>query len=208
MTTPTTDPAPKKPGHGPRGVKHSLRMTEGQKRALRNLDKKHLIHRGRPPGSRDKALVALSELIKLAAELNGSDGNGKDGLQGWLREMCKKYPRQYLTLLGKLLPLEIKVQAQPPPLKVFQFTEDMLARFTPEQRRQLEAILGSAAGVTPTSPSFDASGRGVREDDRRCRRADEERDAQPRRRDAGQQRVLIPDGRVARGRRPARKICP
>lgn len=155
MTT-ITDPAPKKPGHGPRGVKHSLRMTEAQKRSLRNLDRRHLVHKGRPPGSRDKALTTLAELIKLAAELNGSDGNGKDGLQGWLREMCSRYPKQFLTLMGKLLPLEIKVQARPPPVKVFQFTDDMLACFTPEQRDQLEAILAEAAGVMPTAPTFDA----------------------------------------------------
>ncbi len=156
MTTITTDPAPKKPSHGPRGVKHSLRMTEGQKRSLRNLDKKHLVHKGRPPGSRDRALVTLAELIKFAAELNGADGRGKDGLEGWLREMCRRYPKAFITLMGKLLPLEVKVQAQPPPVKVFEFTPDMLARFSPEQRAQLEALLGGAAGVMPSAPKFDA----------------------------------------------------
>ena len=125
-----------------------------------NLDKvrdvKNLIHRGRPPGSRGKDMVVLSELIKYAAELNGSDGKGKDGLQGWLRTMCARYPKQFLSLMGKLLPLEVKVMQQPPPVRIFEFTDDMLARFSPEQRAQLETLLGGAAGVMPAAPTFDA----------------------------------------------------
>jgi len=147
----STDAAPKRKG----GKRVSPKLSSALHRAanaMAPLPRKGPLGSGRPVGARGKDVRVLSELIKAAAELNGSDGKGKDGLEGWLREMCKRYPKQFLSLMGKLLPLEVRVQAQPPPVKVFQFTDEMLTRFTPEQREQLERLLGGVSGNAPPSP--------------------------------------------------------
>jgi hypothetical protein len=54
----------------------------------------------------------LKEAILQAAALTGHDGNGKDGLEGYLRQLAEKEPRAYAGLLGKVLPLELRGQVQ------------------------------------------------------------------------------------------------
>lgn len=63
---------------------------------------------GRRPGQTTRSTRILKDAMLMAAEINGSDGKGKDGLQGYLTMCAHKYPRQYMLLLARLIPLDVK----------------------------------------------------------------------------------------------------
>jgi hypothetical protein len=54
----------------------------------------------------NRATKMLKEAILLAAELEGSDGEGKDELVGFLRKVAKEDRRSFVMLLGRVLPLQ------------------------------------------------------------------------------------------------------
>jgi hypothetical protein len=62
---------------------------------------------GRTKGTPNKTTKLLKEAILMAAELEGSDGKGKDQLVGYLRRLAKNYPKTFSVLLGRVLPLQI-----------------------------------------------------------------------------------------------------
>ena len=66
---------------------------------------------GRLPGVRNRSTRLLKEAILMAAELEGSDGNGKDGLIGFLRRIVKEDIRAFAMLLGRVLPLQIDTKS-------------------------------------------------------------------------------------------------
>jgi hypothetical protein len=49
----------------------------------------------------------LRTLILDAAAAIGFDGGGRDGLLGYLKYAASTYPKQYMALLSKVLPLQI-----------------------------------------------------------------------------------------------------
>ena len=49
----------------------------------------------------------LRECVLMGGEIVGSDGNGKDGLTGYLTNIARTDPRAYLALLGRLVPLQL-----------------------------------------------------------------------------------------------------
>jgi hypothetical protein len=49
----------------------------------------------------------LRTLILDAAAAIGFDGGGRDGLLGYLKFAASTYPKQYMALLSKVLPLQI-----------------------------------------------------------------------------------------------------
>jgi hypothetical protein len=65
---------------------------------------------GRPRGARNRTTTALKEAILLAAERTGFDGEGADGLEGYLRHLAQTEARAFTGLLGKVLPLELRGQ--------------------------------------------------------------------------------------------------
>lgn len=62
---------------------------------------------GRPKGSPNKTTAALKEAILLAAEQVGEDGEGYDGLTGYLRRVAKEDVKAFSGLLGKVLPYQL-----------------------------------------------------------------------------------------------------
>lgn len=65
---------------------------------------------GGPPrkkGLQNKITRVLKEAIVLAAEQIGEDGNGKDGLVGYLRRVARSDPKTFCALLGRIVPLQI-----------------------------------------------------------------------------------------------------
>ncbi len=58
---------------------------------------------GRPPGVQNKNTTLLKDAIIKAA----ADAGGKDGLVGYLLKQAKENPQSFLTLLGKVLPLQV-----------------------------------------------------------------------------------------------------
>jgi hypothetical protein len=78
------------------------------------IDRKRLPDKPRsmPPrrkkGVPNKTTRILKEAILVAAECEGNDGKGKQGLVGYLRGVARKHPKEYTHLLGKVLPLEVQ----------------------------------------------------------------------------------------------------
>jgi hypothetical protein len=63
-----------------------------------NGTRKRLSHR---PGA------VLKDAILYAAQQVGEDGEGLDGLVGFLRSIAKKDPRTYASLLARVIPLQV-----------------------------------------------------------------------------------------------------
>ena len=61
---------------------------------------------GRQAGTHNTTTKLLKECILMAAELEGSDGNGKDELVGFLRRLANEDIRAFAMLLGRVLPLQ------------------------------------------------------------------------------------------------------
>lgn len=62
---------------------------------------------GRPRGKSNKTTSTLKEAILAAAEQVGHDGQGKDGLTGYLKKVAETDVKAFSTLLGKVLPLQL-----------------------------------------------------------------------------------------------------
>lgn len=61
---------------------------------------------GRPKGSVNKTTALLKEAILKAAEAAG--GGGEEGLTNYLTTQAKDTPTAFLSLLGKVLPLQVQ----------------------------------------------------------------------------------------------------
>jgi hypothetical protein len=59
--------------------------------------------KGRPPGALNKTTALLKDAILIAATKAG----GKGGMAGYLEEQAKENPGPFLSLLGKVLPLQV-----------------------------------------------------------------------------------------------------
>lgn len=84
---------------------------------------------GQKVGSVNHTTKLLSEAILLAAELEGSDGAGKDKLVGFFRRVAKEDPRAFGMLLGRVLPLQAESNTDSVPVTY---------RTVEEVRRELE----------------------------------------------------------------------
>jgi hypothetical protein len=79
----------------------SKQQTDTAKRLPPNAGK------GRPAGSPNKTTTALKEAILAAAEAVGADGEGSEGLTGYLKKVAKEDVKAFSGLLGKVLPLQV-----------------------------------------------------------------------------------------------------
>lgn len=62
---------------------------------------------GRAKGTPNKTTKALKDAILMAAEATGCDGEGKDGLVGYLKHVAASDVKAFSTLLGKVLPMQV-----------------------------------------------------------------------------------------------------
>lgn len=62
---------------------------------------------GRPKGSVNRTTALLKDAIIRAAELTGSDKQGRDGLVGYCRFLAAEEPKAFTQLLGKVLPMQV-----------------------------------------------------------------------------------------------------
>ena len=63
--------------------------------------------RGAKPGSHNRVTNVLKDAILYAAERCGEDGNGRGKLVGYLTRIAKRYPKEFTTLLARVLPLQL-----------------------------------------------------------------------------------------------------
>jgi hypothetical protein len=59
--------------------------------------------KGRPPGALNKTTALLKDAILIAATKAG----GKGGMAGYLQEQAVANPGPFLSLLGKVLPMQV-----------------------------------------------------------------------------------------------------
>ena len=68
---------------------------------------------GRKKGSHNKVPYDLKrELVEAAAEV-GFDGEGEQGLRGYLKHLAIRYPKCFANLLGKVLPINFTPDPAP-----------------------------------------------------------------------------------------------
>lgn len=83
-----------------------IRITEKVKKPrgfVKGMEKRG----GRAPGTPNKVSVLLKDALIKAAEAEGLDRKGKDGLIGFLRMLSRREPAVYGRLLEKLLPYQL-----------------------------------------------------------------------------------------------------
>lgn len=83
---------------------------------------------GRKAGTPNKTTVALKEGLILAAEAEGSDKKGKDGLVGYLRTLARREPAVFGRLLEKLLPYQLTGKDGGPVVMEHTTKETLIAR--------------------------------------------------------------------------------
>ena len=98
MMPPNTSKEPWTPLQPPQPSTKEVAITEP---AYPNLTKSG---KGRPKGAKNKVNTLLKEAILLAAEEHGSDGEGKDGLKGYLSMVARADLKTFCGLLGRILP--------------------------------------------------------------------------------------------------------
>ena len=117
---------------------------------------------GRAKGSKNKIPYDLKrDLVEAAAEV-GFDGEGDQGLKGYLKYLAIRHPKAFSHMLGKVLPLQITSDAPiggqtlsvniiSVPTDTYLSAEDM-ARMRGEPMRTVEHV-PSVEPVTPTEPA-------------------------------------------------------
>lgn len=74
---------------------------------------KRPVNAGRKRGSTNKTTGILREAVLLAAEQTGDpDKRGGDGLVGYLRYVAREYPPAFVSLLARVLPLQVRVDTK------------------------------------------------------------------------------------------------
>ena len=99
---------------------------------------------GRPKGIPNRTTAMLRHAIFLAAELEGSNQKGKDGLIGYIRALARYEKKTYVTLLAKCLPQRIQADLDPNSLMAKLLQTASATRALREQQQQ-----GTMIDVTP-----------------------------------------------------------
>lgn len=84
---------------------------------------------GRKKGQQNKMTKLLKEAIIEAAEYEGQDGRGKDGLVGFLRTLSRREPAVFGRLLEKLLPYQLTGKDGSPMQMIHSTKEQVVERF-------------------------------------------------------------------------------
>lgn len=98
--------------------------TEKRRGFVKGMEKKG----GREKGTRNKTTVLLKEAIIMAAECEGLDRKGKDGLVGFLRMLSRREPAVFGRLMEKLLPYQLTGKDGSPMQVVHSTKQQLLER--------------------------------------------------------------------------------
>jgi hypothetical protein len=86
----------------------------------------------------DKYTTMIKTLVLDAAGDLGYDGNGLDGTRGWLRRQAKDLPRDYLKLMGKLMPQYIALEMRTQINAMFRMSTEREYESVEDARKALE----------------------------------------------------------------------
>jgi hypothetical protein len=105
---------------------------------------------GRRKGSTNRIPRLLKDAILEAAEIEGFDGEGRDGLVGFLRAKSRTEPAAFLGLMGKVLPLQINAKVQAEMTVTGKFGNANIKSMTLEEKQAaLAEILGLTRPLLP-----------------------------------------------------------
>ena len=65
---------------------------------------------GRKPRIENRLPKLVKDAVLMAAEANGSDGKGKDGLLGFMLRAIDEDFRGFLMLLGRIMPMQVETR--------------------------------------------------------------------------------------------------
>ena len=68
---------------------------------------------GRPKGTPNRVTVVLKQAVMLAAEDVGEDGNGLDGVRGYMRRLAINEPSVFAQLLRRIMPVQVRTDIDP-----------------------------------------------------------------------------------------------
>lgn len=123
---------------------------------------------GRKKGVANQSTRILKDAILMAAVEVGNDGSGTEGLVGYLKRIALEEPRSFVTLLGKVMPLQITGDKSRP--VVLELSMDKIAELPLDRLEALRSVLqmidqGGAGdlsqleGLVPRTGDGDAYGR-------------------------------------------------
>jgi hypothetical protein len=105
---------------------------------------------GRKKGIPNRTTSVLKQAIIAAAEAVGSDGNGRDGLTGYLQMIAEKHPKEMCYLISKVLPLQLASDPDMPATVVFRSAADVRLEI---ERRGID--LNALADLTNNQSNLD-----------------------------------------------------
>jgi hypothetical protein len=94
---------------------------------------------GRLPGSENKIPRILKELIMMATEIEGADGEGTDGALGYLRVLARDDRKTFAGLLRSLIPLQVEGRMEMKQNVIYRSAEEVRAELE-EEGISIEAI--------------------------------------------------------------------
>lgn len=106
----------------------------------------HIPGSGRKKGQQSKHTRLLKEATLMAAELEGSDRKGRDGLVGYLRWLSRAEPNAYVRLLEKILPMQVNVKTEEGSAPKVYRSHDELALRLQERGLPLPEFLTNGVG--------------------------------------------------------------
>jgi hypothetical protein len=123
---------------------------------LREKRVANLKHEGRIPGSINRISKDLKNGVLNGAIAYGCDGQGTGGLDGYLYMCAAKFPKAYLHLLGKLLPMQVQGDGIPRPgITLNVVSVDSGSYLSPEdiaKLREQPALIEHAPEIEARSP--------------------------------------------------------
>jgi hypothetical protein len=109
---------------------------------------------GRPKGTLDKIGRDLKNGIIEAAVVHGANGSGAGGLGGYLLMCATLYPKAYMQLLGKLLPMNLTANTTSQAISTVKIISvEAGAQYSSEQLRALERGEANLIDLQPEIPS-------------------------------------------------------
>lgn len=112
-----------------------LRLEDAIEEAAPKTKREHLFAKGhekvggREKGKPNKTTMLLKEAIIMAAECEGLDRRGKDGLVGYLRYLSRREPAVFGRLMEKLLPYQLTGKDGSPMQMVHTTKDQLVERF-------------------------------------------------------------------------------
>lgn len=125
------------------------RMQKKNRRGNPAFGPGHVKMGGRVKGTPNKVPTMLKEAITKAAAMVGSDGKGKDGVEGYLSWLAKRHPQVFGRLMEKLLPFQLTGKDGGPVMLAYKTKKELAQRFKERGLPTPQSLMESATNDAP-----------------------------------------------------------